>query len=77
MATKKPAKKPATPPNEHWIQDAVKRPGAMTARAKAAGALTANGDINTQWLNEQTKRPGRPGQQARFAKTMRGMNKKK
>lgn len=38
---------------EKWISKAIKRPGALTAAAKRAGALTPEGTIRKGWLAKQ------------------------
>ena len=57
-------------PKKKWIQGAIKRPGALTAKAKAAGksisSYCAGGNLSTQ-----SKR------QCNLAKTLKGMNKGK
>jgi len=55
---------------------AVKRPGALRAAAKRAGAMTAGGTIKVAWLREQAKKKGRRGQQARYALTARKVRKR-
>lgn len=51
-----------------WIQKAIKRPGALTKKAKAAGksisSYCAQGNLNT-----------RSKQQCNLAKTLKGFNK--
>lgn len=54
-----------------WIKRAIKRPGALRAAAKRAGALR-NG-ISKVWLRAQAKAPGRRGKQARLAITLSKM----
>jgi len=51
-----------------WIKGAIKRPGALRAAARRAGALK-NG-ISKAWLRRKTKAPGRLGRQARLAVTL-------
>lgn len=63
--------------DEYWIQDAIKRPGALTARARRAGAITERGTIRVDWLHKEAKKPGRPGRQARLALNMRTFDKNK
>jgi len=65
MAKRKARKK------KKWIAPAIKRPGALTAAAKRAGALTKRGTIKVAWLRQQAKKKGRRGKQARLALTMR------
>ena len=51
-----------------WISKAIRRPGALRAAAKRAGALK-NG-ISKTWLRAKAKAPGRLGKQARLAITL-------
>lgn len=57
-----------------WIRGAIKRPGALRAAARKAGALR-NG-ISKPWLRAQAKAPGRRGRQARLAITLGKMPKR-
>ncbi|MHB9019362.1 MAG: hypothetical protein ACYC3G_00590 [Minisyncoccota bacterium] len=59
-----------------WIQGAIKRPGALTDKARRAGALSKQGDIKVGWLREQAKKNTATGRQARLSLTLRNMNKK-
>jgi hypothetical protein len=52
-----------------WIQKAIKRPGAFTAKAKAAGKSVA------AFAKEKASAPGRLGKQARLAQTLGKMRK--
>ena len=68
----------AKPTDKNWIQKAIKRPGAFTAKAKKAGKSPA------AYASAVTKNPGRYSkltvQQANFAKTLKKItnkNKKK
>lgn len=61
--------------NKKWIQQAIKHPGALTAKAKKAGAVTRSGTISSTWLKQQAKKGGKTGQQARLAMTLRKLNK--
>jgi len=61
-------------PKRLWIKGAIKRPGALRAAAKRAGALK-NG-ISKAWLRAQAKAPGRRGRQARLAITLGKMPKR-
>jgi len=60
-----------------WIKGAIKRPGALRAKAKRAGALGPDGKIKMSWLRAKAKGKGRTAKQARLAITMRGFKKKK
>lgn len=50
---------------EQWIQSAIKRPGALTRRARAAGMSPM------AFAREHAHSPGLVGQQARLALTLR------
>ena len=52
-----------------WIQDAIKKPGALR---KELG-IKAGEKIPAKELNAAAKEPGKLGQRARLAKTLRGM----
>lgn len=65
MATKK-----------NWIKGAIKRPGALKAAAKRAGALNKDGTIKTSWLNKKTTNK-RLQKQKNLAKTLRKIKKTK
>lgn len=60
--------------NKNWIQGAIKRPGAFTAKAKKAGKSVAG------MAAAVTKNPGKYSKltvkQANLAKTLRKINKK-
>lgn len=61
-----------------WIKGAIKRPGALRAAAKRAGALTPAGTIRVSWLRTQARSKNkRRAKQARLALTMRGFRGKK
>ncbi len=60
---------------KNWIQGAIKRPGAFTAKAKAAGKSTSA-------YAKQVTKPGSKAdtttkRQANLAKTLKGFSKKK
>lgn len=59
-----------------FIQSAIKRPGALRAKAKKAGALTKKGTIKGSFIRKAAKEPGRTGRQARFAITLAKLRKK-
>ena len=61
----------------NWIQAAIKRPGALRAKARRAGAITKQGTIDVDWLEEQAKKGGTTGRQARLAMTLRKLNRGK
>lgn len=56
---------------KHWIAGAIKRPGALTAKAKAAGEGVQ------EYAREHKGDSGRTGRQARLAITLSKMNKKR
>lgn len=59
-----------------WIKSAIKRPGALKAAAKRAGALNKDGTIKVSWLNKKTTNK-RLQKQKNLAKTLRKMKKTK
>jgi len=64
-----------------WIAGAIKRPGALRAKAKRAGALhdgidTGHDGIDTGWLARKAKAGGRTGRQARLAQTLKKLPKR-
>jgi len=63
--------------NKKFIQGAIKRPGALTAKAKKAGALTKGGTIKKSFTLKAAKEAGRTGRQARLAITLSKLRKKK
>ena len=54
-----------------WIKGAIKRPGALRRKAKAAGMSTM------AYARAHRKSKGRTGRQARLALTLRKMHRKK
>lgn len=62
--------------SKNWIKGAIKKPGALKATAKRAGALKADGTIKKAWLNEKAKGSGKTAQRARLAITLSKMKKK-
>jgi len=58
-----------------WIKGAIKRPGALRAKAARAGAITSKGTISRSFLQRSAKKPGRTGRQARLAITLRKMHR--
>lgn len=62
----------------NWIKSAIKRPGALRAKARAAGALTKSGNIDPDWLQEQASKGNtRTARQARLALTLRRLNRRR
>jgi hypothetical protein len=53
-----------------WIQGAIKRPGALTRKANAAGKSISGFCAKTEGKSTRTKR------QCALAKTLKGMKKK-
>ena len=41
--------------DKKWISKAIKRPGALKAKAKAAGKLAKDGDIEKSWIDKVAK----------------------
>jgi len=58
------------------IKKAIKKPGALTASAKRAGALKKDGTIKKTWISKMAKKGGKIGQRARFAQTLAKLRKK-
>jgi hypothetical protein len=56
-----------------WIQDAIKKPGALRKSLKVKAGQT----IPAAKLEAAAKKPGKMGQRARLAKTLRAMSKAK
>ncbi|GAG61594.1 unnamed protein product [marine sediment metagenome] len=54
-----------------WIKGAIKRPGALTRKAKAAG-LTVQA-----FARKMRKAPGRLGKQARLALTLKKISRRR
>ncbi len=54
-----------------WIAGAIKRPGALRAKAKKAGAMKG-GKIKPSWLEDKSKGNSRTAKQARLAEMLRG-----
>ena len=53
-----------------WIQKAIKRPGALTKKAKAAGKTVSQFCVSTKGKNTVTKR------QCALAKTLKGLKRR-
>lgn len=58
---------------KHWIQDAIKKPGALR---KELGAKKGE-PIPAKKLAAAAKKPGVEGKRARLAETLKGMKGKK
>jgi hypothetical protein len=56
----------------HWIQDAIKKPGALR---KTLGTPSGK-KIPAKTLNAAAKKKGKTGQRARLAQTLKGFKKK-
>jgi hypothetical protein len=56
---------------EKWIQNAIKKPGALRS---ALGAKKGK-PIPSAKLEKAAKAPGKMGQRARLAKTLKGLKK--
>jgi hypothetical protein len=59
----------------HWIEKAIKHPGALKKTAKKAGEVSKSGDIKKEWIDKEAKKPGKTGERARLAKTLGKMKK--
>jgi hypothetical protein len=55
---------------KHWIQNAIKKPGAMTVAAKREGVS------NSKYEQEHKHDSGKAGARARLAMTLQGMRHK-
>jgi hypothetical protein len=60
------------PSKKNWIEKAIKKPGALR---KTLGVKEGE-TIPVSKLKAAAKKPGKTGQRARFALTLRKMNKK-
>jgi len=58
-----------------WIQGAIKKPGALKATAKRAGAIKPDGTIKKSWLREKARGKGKTAQRARLALTLGKMKR--
>lgn len=58
-----------------WIQQAIKKPGALRAQAAKEGALRDG--IDEEWLRRAAKRPGITGRRARLALTLKKLAKRR
>ena len=56
--------------SKNWIAAAIKKPGALKATAKAAGALKPDGTINKSWEKEKAKGSGKTAKRAKLALTL-------
>lgn len=56
--------------SKHWIQGAIKHPGAMTAAASREGVS------NSEYEQEHKGDSGHSGQMARLALALKGLGKK-
>ena len=65
----KARKSRSTGGGKRWIPGAIKRPGAFTAKAKAAGMTVQ------AFARAKRKAPGRLGKQARLALTLKKISK--
>lgn len=63
---------------DHWIQGAIKHPGALHQKAAKAGGIDKKtGKIKASFLEKAAKEPGKLGKQARLAETLKGLHHKK
>lgn len=56
---------------KNWIQDAIKKPGAL----RAALGVKEGKTIPAKKLEKAAKEPGKMGQRARLAKTLKKLGK--
>ena len=56
---------------EKWIQNAIKKPGAL----RSALGVKAGKTIPAKKLAKAAKAPGKMGQRARLAETLKGLKK--
>ncbi len=59
---------------KYWIKGAIKRPGALRAKAARAGAMIKSGGrkvIKSAFLAMKARGKGRTGRQARLAQTLK------
>lgn len=61
----------------HWIQKAIKHPGALRAKAVSADAITKHGTINKDWIKRVSKYHTTEGEEARLALTLAKLRKHK
>lgn len=68
---RKAGKARSTGGGKRWISQAIKRPGALTRKAKAAGMSTM------AYARKMRHAAGRTGKQARLALTLRKISKRR
>jgi len=69
-----------TAKDEYWIQEAIKKPGALRRTVKrryGEKGFTERGTIKVSVLRDLSNEPGKTGQRARLALKLRKFNKKK
>ena len=54
----------------NWIAGAIRHKGALTAKAKKAGAVSKKGTIKKGFIARMAKQPGTTGRQGRLAQTL-------
>jgi hypothetical protein len=64
-------KKASKGKGKDFIQKAIKKPGALRAAAKKAGAIDKDGKIKVSWLKKTAKKGGTMGKRANLALTLR------
>ena len=63
--------------SKNWIKGAIKKPGALRATAKRAGAIKKDGTIKKSWLQQQAKKGNsKTAQRARLALTLGKMKRR-
>lgn len=64
--------------NNRWIQQAIKKPGALREQAKREGAIDKRtGTIKREWLERKARQGGVTGRRARLALTLRRLGKRR
>jgi len=60
--------------HDHWIQGAIKSPGALKETAAKTGKINKQGNIDAKWLDKEATKNTTTGQRARLAKTLKGLH---
>ena len=73
-------KKRGSNPGRYWIQEAIKKPGALKRQIRAKygkRAFTKKGTIKVEFLRRAAKAGGKIGRRARLALTLRKLRRGK
>lgn len=74
MAKRRTSRKRST----RWIQEAIKRPGALREQARREGAIDQRtGTIKREWLERKARQGGVTGRRARLALTLRKLGRRR